>query len=448
MVQPTTQYARHGDLHVAYQTLGVGSPDIVFVAPLYTNLEAVWEQPEMVRYLRRLSEMGRLVLFDAVGTGLSDPLPELAHSLDSWANDVKVVMDAVGIERAVIHSFDSAGEMAMLFAAQYPERVSSLVLVNTFARLQHADDFPLGLTQEQWERYLGFWDSNWGTGRVFALMSALDAADADLASLGRFERQIASPGAALRYLDREWRTDVRAALALISAPTLIVHRAENTMAPAGHGRFLAEHISGSVYVEVPGRAHLPYMGDSEEILREIRGFLTGVRAAPIVDRVLATMLFTDIVDSTRRAVRLGDRRWREVLDAHDHAVATAVARFDGRLVKTTGDGALATFNSPGRAIAASRAIDESTAALGLQVRAGIHTGECEVRNDDVGGIAVHIAARIAGLAAAGQTLVSRTVTDLVVGADIEFADEGNHELKGIPGTYRLFSVRSPPARAV
>jgi class 3 adenylate cyclase len=440
-VLPSTQYARHGDLHVAYQTLGSGSPDIVFVAPMYTNIEAVWEQPAMAQYLRRLSEMGRLVLFDAIGTGLSDPLPELAHSLDSWANDVKVVMDAVGIERAAIHSFDSAGEMAMLFAAQYPERVSSLVLVNTFARLQHADDFPLGLTEKQWGRYLDFWRANWGTGRVFALMSDIETDDADLAALGRFERQVASPGAALRYLDREWRTDVRAALALISAPTLIVHRAENTMTPAGHGRFLAEHIEGSEYVEVPGRAHLPYMGDSEAILDEIRGFLTGVRRAPIVDRILATMLFTDIVDSTRTAVQMGDRRWREVLDAHDHAVAAAVARFDGRLVKTTGDGALATFNSPGRAIAASRAIDERTAALGLQVRAGIHTGECEVRNDDVGGIAVHIAARIAALAEGRQTLVSRTVTDLVVGADIEFADEGDHELKGIPGTFRLFSVR-------
>ena len=444
MVQATTQYARHGDLHVAYQTLGTGSPDIVFVAPMYTNLDEVWEQPEMAQYLRRLSEMGRLLLFDAVGTGLSDPLPELAHSLDSWANDVKVVMDAVGIERAAIHSFDSAGEMAMLFAAQYPERVVSLVLVNTFARLQRADDFPLGLTQEQWERYLDFWRSNWGTGRVFALMSDIDADSADLADLGRFERQVASPGAALRYLDREWRTDVRAALALITAPTLIVHRAENIMAPVGHGRFLAEHIEGSEYVELAGRAHLPYMGDAEAILDEIRGFLTGVRAAPIVDRILATMLFTDIVDSTHTAARMGDRKWRELLDAHDSAVASAVARFDGCLVKTTGDGALATFNSPGRAIAASRAIDESTAALGLAVRAGIHTGECEVRNDDVGGIAVHIAARIAGLAESRQILVSRTVTDLVVGADIEFVDQGEHELKGVPGTFRLYSVRSAP----
>lgn len=444
MVQATTQYARHGDLHVAYQTLGTGSPDIVFVAPMYTNLDEVWEQPEMAQYLRRLSEMGRLVLFDAVGTGLSDPLPELAHSLDSWANDVKVVMDAVGIERAAIHSFDSAGEMAMLFAAQYPERVVSLVLVNTFARLQRADDFPLGLTQEQWERYLDFWRSNWGTGRVFALMSDIDADSADLADLGRFERQVASPGAALRYLDREWRTDVRAALAMITAPTLIVHRAENIMAPVGHGRFLAEHIEGSEYVELAGRAHLPYMGDAEAILDEIRGFLTGVRAAPIVDRILATMLFTDIVDSTHTAARMGDRKWRELLDAHDSAVASAVARFDGCLVKTTGDGALATFNSPGRAIAASRAIDESTAALGLAVRAGIHTGECEVRNDDVGGIAVHIAARIAGLAESRQILVSRTVTDLVVGADIEFVDQGEHELKGVPGTFRLYSVRSAP----
>lgn len=440
MEQPTTRYARHGDLHVAYQTLGSGSPDIVFVAPLYTNIEAVWYQPPMAQYLRRLSEMGRLVLFDAIGTGLSDPLPELAHSLDSWANDVKVVMDAVGIETAAIHSFDSAGEMAMLFAAQYPERVSSLVLVNTFARLQYADDFPLGLTQEQWDRYLEFWRTNWGTGRVFGLMSNIKE-PSELVALGRYERQVASPGAALRYLDREWRTDVRPVLPLISAPTLIIHRAENRTAAVGHGRFLAEQIRGSTYVEVPGKEHLPFMGNADAILEEIRGFLTGVRAAPIIDRILATMLFTDIVDSTPTAARVGDRRWHELLDAHDHAVAAAVARFDGRLVKTTGDGALATFNSPGRAIAAARAIDQSTHALGLEVRAGIHTGECEVRGTDVGGIAVHIAARIAGLAKGRQVLVSRTVTDLVVGGDIEFTDHGEHELKGVPGTFHLYSVR-------
>jgi class 3 adenylate cyclase len=440
MEHPTTRYARYGDFHIAYQTLGSGPPDIVFVAPMYTNIEAVWEQPAMTRYLRRLSEMGRLVLFDAIGTGLSDPLPELQHSLDSWATDVRVVMDAVDIRRAVIHSFDSAGEMAMLFAAQYPDRVASLVLVNTFARLQRADDFPLGLTDEQWEQYLAFWSANWGTGRVFALLGDLNANETELAALGRFERQVASPGAALRYLDREWRTDVREALPLISAPTLILHRVNNTMAPVGHGRYLAERIVGSKFVELPGRAHIPYVGDSDAVLDEIREFLTGVRAAPIVDRVLATLLFTDIVDSTPTAARMGDRGWREVLDAHDRAVVAAVTRFDGCLVKTTGDGALATFNSPGRAIAAARAIKKSTAALGLEVRAGIHTGECEVRGEDVGGIAVHIAARIAAIAKGGQLLVSRTVSDLVVGAELEFIDAGEHELKGIPGRFRLYSV--------
>jgi class 3 adenylate cyclase len=440
MELPPTKYARYGDLHVAYQTLGSGPPDIVFVAPMYTNIEAVWEQPAMARYLRRLSQMGRLVLFDAIGTGLSDPLPELQHSLDSWATDVRVVMDAVGIERAVIHSFDSAGEMAMLFAAQYPQRVASLVLVNTFARLQWAEDFPLGLTDEQWKQYLAFWSANWGTGRVFALLGDIKANEAELAALGRFERHIASPGAALRYLDREWRTDVRETLPLISAPTLILHRADNTMAPAGHGRYLADRIAGAKYVELPGRAHLPYVGDADAVLDEIREFLTGVRAAPIVDRILATLLFTDIVDSTLTAARMGDRVWRDVLDAHDKAVRAAVARFDGRFVKATGDGALATFNSPGRAIAAARAIDQSIAALGLEVRAGIHTGECEMRGEDVGGIAVHIAARIAAMAQRRQLLVSRTVTDLVVGADIAFVDAGEHELKGVPGTFRLYAV--------
>ncbi len=330
----------------------------------------------------------------------------------------------------------------MVFAALYPERVSSLVLVNTFARLRQSDDFPIGINEEQWGRYRKFAIENWGNGKLSRFYAGGDVGGVDLEQLGRQGRRIFSPGSLARHLDREWAADVRGVLSMIQAPTLILQRANNRVVPAAHGQFLSEQIPGAVYVEVEGSAHAPFDGDSTAFLIEIRQFLTGEREAPRVDRVLATILFTDIVDSTRLASELGDRRWREVLDAHDSAVSASITRFDGKLIKSTGDGVLATFASPGRAIAATKSIGTALGHLGLQVRAGLHTGECEIRGDDLGGIAVHIAARIAALAGPGQVLVSRTVTDLVVGADMRFADAGEHELKGIPGKWPVFAVDS------
>lgn len=438
--RPETQYARSGDLHVAYQTVGEGPLDIVFVAPGVTSIETAWDLPEMAGYLWGLAGIGRLVLFDAIGSGLSDPMPELEHSLDSWATDVRIVMDAVGIERAVLHCYDSAGTMAMVFAALYPERVSSLVLVNTFARLRKSEDFPFGVEPDLWQQYRDFAMDNWGNGKLSSLWAGRQVSEAELEALAQQERRIFSPGAMGRYLDREWDADVRGVLPMIQSPTLVLHRADNSLVDPAHGRYLAEQIAGAHHVEVEGTAHVPFQGDTEPILAEIREFLTGHREATRVDRALATILFTDIVDSTRQAAELGDRRWRKLLDDHDAATAAAVTRFDGRVVKSTGDGALATFASPGRAIAAAKAIDAAVERIGLRVRAGLHTGECELRGDDVGGIAVHIAARVAALAGPGQLLVSRTVTDLVVGADMTFTDAGEHELKGVPGTWPLFAV--------
>lgn len=438
--RPPTQYARAGDLHVAYQTLGDGPIDIVFVAPGQTSVETAWDVPAMARYLRGLARIGRLVLFDAIGSGLSDPLPELANSLDSWTTDVRIVMDAVGLDQAVLHCYDSAGTMAMVFAATYPERVSSLILVNTFAKLQQSDDFPIGATPEQWSEYREFAVSNWGNGKLSGFFAGGHVNAVDLEVLARQERRVFSPGAFARYLDREWEADVRNVLPMIQSPTLILHRARNRAVNPAHGRYLAQQIPGARHIEVDGTAHAPFEGDAESLLDEIREFLTGHREAVNVDRVLSTILFTDIVGSTGRAADLGDRRWRELLDEHDAAVAAAVRRFDGVLVKSTGDGALATFASPGRAIAAAKAIDAAVSGLGLQIRAGLHTGECERRGDDVGGIAVHIASRVAALAGDRQVLVSRTVTDLVVGADMAFTDAGEHELKGVPGAWHLYSV--------
>ncbi len=441
MERGKTQYAKLGDLHVAYQTLGQGPPDIVFVAPYITHVEAMWEAPLMAPYLQGLARIGRLVLFDAIGSGLSDPLPALKHTLDSWTNDVRVVMDAVEISRAAIHCMDSAGAMAMLFAATYPERVSSLVLVNTFAKALRGDDYPVGAPADVRDRFIKWWHPQWGQGTLLRwYLPSAELSEEDIARHARFERQIASPGAALAHMKVILGMDVREALPLIQAPTLVVHRKDNQVITVDHGRYLAEHIPGAKYVELPGDEHALYGADENAILDEIRGFLTGVRQAPVTDRVLATILFTDIVGSTERAVQLGDQRWRDLLDRHDEAVRGAVARFRGRLIQITGDGVLASFDGPARAIEAARAIASEAGRLDLEIRAGLHTGECELRGEGIGGIAVHIASRISDLAAGGEVLVSRTVRDLVVGSGIAFEDRGMHTLKGVPDEWHLFTV--------
>jgi class 3 adenylate cyclase len=435
-----TRYARYGDLHVAYQEVGTGPPDIVFVAPYITNVEAMWEFPLWARYLDGLAGIGRLILFDAIGSGLSDPLPSLNQTLDSWTNDVRVVMDAVELDRATIHCFDSAGVMAMLFAATYPQRTSALILVNTFARALADHDYP-GLPAESRDQFIDWWAPQWGTGELSHLVApSLDLSPLEIDRWARPERQIASPGTVRHQLKMILDSDVRDALPLIQAPTLVIHRKGNQVIPVGSGRYLAQQIPGAKYVELPGADHVPFAGDYDTVLAEIREFLTGVREAPVSDRVLATLLFTDVVGSTRKATELGDRRWRELLDDHDLAIRQVVEQFRGRVVKTTGDGALAIFDGPARAIEAARAISQRAARLGLQIRAGLHTGECETRGSDVGGIAVHLAARVAETARPGEILVSRTVKDLVAGSGIEFSDRGSHQFKGISDEWRLFSV--------
>lgn len=441
MERPKTQYAKSGDLHVAYQTLGQGAPDIVFVAPYITHVEAMWEIPQLARYLEGLARIGRLLLFDAVGSGLSDPLPGLKRTLDSWTNDVRAVMDAVGLTRGALHCTDSAGAMAMLFAATYPERVSSRILVNTFAKVFRADDYPAGEPEDRRDGFVDWWHPQWGTGTLLRWYApSAEVSEEDIERHARLERQIASPGTALTHMNLILDMDVREALPLIQAPTLVVHRQDNQVIGVAHARYLAERIPRAKYVELPGDEHVLWWGDADALLDEIREFLTGVRQAPVTNRALATILFTDIVGSTEQAAKLGDRHWRELLDRHDEVLRDAVGRFQGRLVKTTGDGGLATFDGPTRAIEAARAIAHGTRALRLEIRAGLHTGECEVRGEDVGGIAVHIASRIAGLAAGGELLVSRTVKDLVVGSGIAFEDRGMHTLKGVPDQWHLFTV--------
>lgn len=430
-----------GDLHVAYQTLGQGPPDIVFVAPYMTNVEAMWEMPHTAPYLRGLARIGRLVLFDAIGSGLSDPMPGLKRTIDSWTNDVQAVMNALGITRATIHGYDSAGASAMLFAATYPERVAALVLINTFARALWAEDYPAGAPLEMRDEFIDWYQAQWGKGTLLRLrMPSGDHSEENIEREGWWERQIASPGAVRTHLNFMLDTDVRPALPLIQAPTLVVHRTDDLPVSVWWGRYVAKRIAGAKYVELPGDEHHLWGRDADAILKEIREFLTGVREAPVTDRVLATILFTDIVGSTQRAAEFGDQRWRELLDEHDAAVQTAVGRFQGKLIKTTGDGVLATFDGPARAIEAARAIARAARGLDLEIRAGLHTGECELRGEDVAGIAVHIASRIAGLAAGGELVVSRTVKDLVVGSGINFEDRGMHPLKGVPDEWQVFTV--------
>jgi class 3 adenylate cyclase len=356
-------------------------------------------------------------------------------------DDVRAVMDAVDSERAALLGVSEGGPMNILFAATYPERTSALVLLGTFARAFEGDDYPIGVALERRDDFLELLAENWGEGQSLSNLAPSVAADERMrASWGRFERMSASPGAAITLLRMAADIDVRHILSTVHVPTLVLHRTGDTFVPLAQGRYLAEHIPGARFVELPGTDHLYFVGDTGPLLDEVEVFLTGQRQQHDADRVLATVLFTDIVDSTRHAAELGDRRWRDLLDNHDALVRRQVDRFRGRTVKGTGDGVLATFDGPARAIRSACAIVEAARQLGVELRAGLHTGECEVRGDDLGGIAVHIGARVAAMAAPGEVLASSTVKDLVAGAGLRFADRGTHVLKGVPGEWRIYAA--------
>ena len=442
MERPKTKYAKSGDQHIAYQVIGQGPPDIVFVFPYLTHVEAGWEIPQLANFYEELSRIGRLVLFDALGSGMSDPAPERKRTLDSWTNDVLAVMDAVGLVRASILCTDSAGAKAMLFAATYPERVSNLILINTSAKFYQAEGYPEGIPSEGRSKLIDWYLPQWGTGTLLRNLysRSINFSEDDIERHARLERHVSSPGAARDHLNLILDQDVRETLPLIQAPTLVVHRRDNNAFPVAQGRYLATHIPNSKYVELPGDSHGIYHGETRPMLDEISEFLTGARQVPVTNRTLATILFTDIVGSTEQAAKLGDGRWRELLDRHDKCLEESVGSFQGKLVKKTGDGGLATFQGPTRAIEAAQIIRDGMRVLGLEIRIGVHTGECELRGADVGGIAVHIASRIAALANKGEVLVSRTVKDLVVGSGIGFEDRGIHTLKGVPDQWHLYIV--------
>jgi class 3 adenylate cyclase len=441
---PETQYARLGSLHLAYQVLGQGPPDILLLDQWFSHMDAQWDVPPVAEFRERLATFGRLIMYDKRGSGLSDPIPTAAlPTIEEWMDDIPTVLDEVGCEKAAVITNLAGGIMATTFAAAHPERVASLVLVDCFARFAVAPDFPIGAPPEAAEATLKQADEEMGRGLMINLFAPSLAHDDRLRrAWARYERQIASPGNLIATVRMLYASDVRAILPAIRVPTLVIHRADARGFAPEHGRYLAEHIPGAKYVELPGIDNLIWAGDQDAILDEIQDFITGVRPVPTSHRVLATILFTDIVGSTAVAAEMGDAGWRRLLDEHDRLARRQLERFGGREIKTVGDGILATFDGPARAVHCASAIRDGVGELGLQIRAGLHTGEIELKTDDIAGLAVHIGARISALAGANEVLVSSTVKDLVVGSGLEFDDRGSHELKGVPGEWRIFALRT------
>jgi class 3 adenylate cyclase len=441
---PETRYARSGDVHIAYQVVGGGSRDLVYLPEWSSPLEGRWVDPAASRPLERLASFSRLISFDKRGIGCSDPVPlrELTV-VEEWMDDISTVMNAVSSERAALFAATESGPAAVLFAATYPERTTALVLVNTLPKWLSDDDYPWGMPRAAHVRLLQDVDDDWETGRSLALVAPTVAGNDHLRRWwARGRRLQASPGTP-RALFSAWAgIDVRPVLSLVRCPTLVLHRVGASVVRVGHGRYLAQHIPDAKYLELPGADTLWWTEGGDAVVDEVEHFLTGVRHGPESDRVLATVLFTDIVDSTARTAEMGDRRWRAVLDEYDATVIRELERFRGRHVKLTGDGTLATFDGPARAIRCACALRDAVRELGLEIRLGLHTGEIEFRGDDVTGIAVNIASRVMASAGPGVVLVSRTVVDLVAGSGLEFEDRGEHELKGVPGIWKLFAVRS------
>ena len=440
---PQTRYARSGDLYIAYQVVGDGPQDLVFVHGWISHIEHVWEEPSLARFFGRLGSFTRLILLDKRGTGMSDPVPlDRLPTLEERMDDVRAVMDAAGSESATLFGTSEAGALNLLFAATHPDRTAALILLNSYARIAWAEDYPWGIPTAAAADLLKAIEEGWGHGVAFEALVASQANDpAQRAWWARYQRLAASPGAAVTLLRRAFDTDARSVLSAIRVPTLILHRAADPFSGPEHGRYLAERIAGARYVELSGADHLLFAEDADRIVAEVREFVTGIREERESERVLATVLFADIVDSTARAAALGDRRWRDLLDRYYAVVRAELARFRGRELDTAGDGVFASFDGPARAIRCAAAINRAVRPLDIAVRVGLHTGECEVIGDKVGGIAVHIGSRVASRAGAGEVLVSSTVRDLVAGSGIEFDDRGVQALKGVPGEWRLFGVR-------
>ena len=439
-MEPETRYARAGDVRVAYQVVGDGPRDLVLVPGFVSNLELAWEHPPYERFMKRLSAFARVIVFDKRGSGLSDPV-DRASTIEERNDDIRAVMDAVGSERADLFAWSEGANMAGVFAASFPERVSALVLYGAYARATPTQDYPWGIPPEIVEMATReSEEETWGIALSLALLAPSRLGDEAMVRWwGRFERQSMSPAIALDIIRLNTEMDIREVLPSIRVPTLVMHSVEDVV-PIEGARWLADQLPDAQFVEVPGDAHWPWITEPDASVDEVQQFLTGVRHEHEPDRVLTTIMFTDIVGSTERAATMGDKRWRDLLQQHDRLVSRELDRHRGRHVKAIGDGVLATFDGPARAIGCAQAICEQTKSLGVEVRAGLHSGEVELLDGDVGGIAVHIGARVASIAGPGQVLVSSTVKDLVVGSAWQFEDRGTHSLKGAPGEWRLYAV--------
>jgi class 3 adenylate cyclase len=441
-VERTTGYAQLGSNRLAYEVVGSGSIDLVLTAGSFGAFDTDWEDPVAELFLRRLASFVRLVRFDRRGSGGSDSLPlDALPPWESFVEELECVMDTVGSERAAIMASYDAGPTGMLFAATKPQRTSALILVNTAAKYLASDDHPSGVPTDVAAQLSESMAERWGSDQHVLLQVPSKAEDPRFrAWYAKKTRSIAGPAAAAAYFRSIYKADARALLPAIHVPTLVLHRAAYAFMPLAQGRYLADHIDGARLVELPGSDGPLFWEHADQALEAVEEFLTGVTPSVPSDRVLATVLYTDIVDSTKQLERMGDQRWRGLLDMHDDLARRLVDASGGRLIKTTGDGVLATFDGPGRAIRFAAGFRDQLDALGLAIRIGIHAGEIELRGDDIGGMAVHLAARIMAEAGAGEILVSRTVRDLVVGSDIAFADRGVHHLKGIEGDWPLLAA--------
>jgi pimeloyl-ACP methyl ester carboxylesterase len=433
-----TRYAKTGDgVHIAYQVAGDGPPDVVYANSYMSHIEVSWEYPPAARFYEQMARFGRLVLFDRRGTGLSDPIVA-SFSLEDRVNDLLAVLDAVGLERAVLLGSSEGAAAAAYFAALHPQRVSALVLYAPLMVAVADDECPWAWTRDTWELFFAGLDEAWASGGGIELTNPSLADDPEaLAWYARYFRLSASPALVRALMHYNLDVDIRPILPSIQAPTLLLHRRDETWLSVEQSRYAASKIPEAQLVELEGTDHYIWEQNADLVVEEIEEFLTGVRSSRATLRSLKTLMFTDIVKSTDRAVELGDDQWRRLLDRQDSAVNRQIDRFDGQFIKSTGDGVLATFDSPARAIRCALAIREAMRGLGIEIRAGVHTGEVDHRGNDLGGVAVHIASRVADTAEAGEVLVSRTVADLVAGSDVKLADRGEHTLKGIPDPWRL-----------
>ena len=436
------KYAKSGDVHIAYQVVGDGPIDLVVVPGWVSHLEANWDEPIVAHFAERLASFSRVIFFDKRGTGLSDPVSlDRLPTMEQRMEDVHVVLDAVGSKQAALFGISEGGSMCALFAATYPERTSALVMSGCYAKWIKDLDYPWAPTRAEHEAAFDAYERNWGTPIGFKTIAPSVANDERCRNWwARVLRQGASPGAGIALYRMNIEIDIRAVLPTIRVPTLILHRTGDRLINIGNSRYMAEHIPNAKFLELEGVDHLPWFGNADIVLDEIQEFLTGVRPGPARDTTLATVLFVDIVGSTEKAQALGDGRWRDLLARFHELVKQELERFRGRLLDTAGDGVFASFDGPARAVRCACAIRDRMAALGTPVRAGLHTGECEIIDGKIAGIAVHIGARVSGHAQPGEVVVSSTVKDLVSGSGLRFSDGISHTLKGVSGEWRLFKV--------